>query len=312
MRPTTGWATWRGTSCAKADGLGPGSRIAGLALLAVCLVAGPGPPLPAHGQARPPEAPRGYLGFDRNLYPGDEALAILRKTFSFASYWLGAPPGEKTNTWAGKRELLKKNGFGFAVLYRGREERELRGARDAGALGDADGQATVLAAGREGFGPQTILYLDIEEGGRLSPLYHAYIARWMGRVGASFRGGFYCSGIPVDEGQGRTITTCEDIFRDLGRKFPGVSMWVYNDTCPPSPGCSFPANPPLPPAGKNAFCDSCVRVWQYVRSPRSKEFAARCPGYAPDRNCYAPGDTAHGWHLDVNTATSPDPSNGRE
>ena len=54
-----------------------------------------------------------YLGFDRNIYPGDDALPILRRTFSFASYWLSSPPGEKTNTWFGKRELLRKHGFGF-------------------------------------------------------------------------------------------------------------------------------------------------------------------------------------------------------
>jgi len=40
-------------------------------------------------------ASRSYLGFDRNIYPGDEALPILRKTFSFTSYWLSPPPGEK-------------------------------------------------------------------------------------------------------------------------------------------------------------------------------------------------------------------------
>jgi hypothetical protein len=34
-----------------------------------------------------------YLGFDRNVYPGDDALPVLRKTFVFAGYWLGPPPG---------------------------------------------------------------------------------------------------------------------------------------------------------------------------------------------------------------------------
>jgi hypothetical protein len=41
------------------------------------------------------------------------------------------------------------------------------------------------------------------------------------------------------------------------------------------------------------------------------EFSAHCaPGYHTDGNCYAPGDTAHAWFLDVNSATSPDPSKG--
>src|SRR5712664_4056911 len=47
-----------------------------------------------------------YLGFDLNTYPGDAALPVLRKTFSFAGYWLSPPPGAKRNTWVGKRQLL--------------------------------------------------------------------------------------------------------------------------------------------------------------------------------------------------------------
>src|SRR5664279_2964454 len=62
-----------------------------------------------------------YLGFDSNEYPGDAALHVLRKTFSFSSYWLGPPPGEKQTTWVGKRELLQAQGFGFLVLFNGPE-----------------------------------------------------------------------------------------------------------------------------------------------------------------------------------------------
>src|SRR5271163_3391185 len=72
-----------------------------------------------------------YLGFDRNIYPGDAALPILRKSFAFASFWISAPPGETSNTWIGNRALLREQGFGFVVLYRGREERELKVAADA-------------------------------------------------------------------------------------------------------------------------------------------------------------------------------------
>src|ERR1700731_3631298 len=74
----------------------------------------------------PETTPRSYLGFDRNIYPGDAALPILRKTFVFTSYWLSPSPGEKTNTWLGKREFLRSLGFGFLVLYRGRESGELK------------------------------------------------------------------------------------------------------------------------------------------------------------------------------------------
>ena len=61
-----------------------------------------------------------YLGFDRNEYPGDENLPPLRQTFSYAGFWLNPPPGEKTNTWAGKRQTLSAAGFGFFILFNGR------------------------------------------------------------------------------------------------------------------------------------------------------------------------------------------------
>jgi hypothetical protein len=45
---------------------------------------------------------RNYLGFDRNRYPGDAVLGLLRETFYFCGYWLNVPPGEVSNTWEGK------------------------------------------------------------------------------------------------------------------------------------------------------------------------------------------------------------------
>src|SRR5215470_2052357 len=73
----------------------------------------------------PQVAAKSFAGFDRNEYPGDEALAVLRKSFAFASYWLSAPPGEKTNSWSGKRAALQAQGFGFLLLYRGRTSSQL-------------------------------------------------------------------------------------------------------------------------------------------------------------------------------------------
>ena len=256
-----------------------------------------------------------YLGFDRNIYPGDEALPILRKTFSFSSYWLSPPPGEKTNTWSGKRELLRSQGFGFLVLYRGPESRELERVKDPRQKGEDDSTEAADTAEREGFPPMSIIFLDIEEGGRLSPAYHAYIHGWLWHLrstqGRNYQGGFYCSGIPVKEGRGKTITTCEDIDKDLFHASRAFTLWAYNDMCPPSPGCVFPVNPPDPSVVEKRFCDTCVGIWQFAQSPRRKEFTAKCAAtYHRDGNCYAPGDTAYAWFLDVNTSTSADPSGG--
>jgi len=251
-----------------------------------------------------PEPSRSYLGFDRNVYPGDTALPVLQKTFAFASYWLSPPPGEKLNTWKGKRELLLSHGFGFLVLYRGRDSSELKTETDAKEKGSQDANASAAAAREEGFAPGTIIFLDIEEGGRLSPAYHEYLGLWSEELKrAGFLAGVYCSGIPVKEEAAVTVTTAEGI-RKQGPLHEMV-IWAFNDVCPPSPGCGFPQNPPAPSASGISY----AAVWQFAQSPRRKERTALCQSkYAPDGNCYAAGDTAHKWFLDVNTATSADPS----
>ena len=254
-----------------------------------------------------PAAGAAYLGFDRNVYPGDAGMVVLRRTFAFSSYWLSPPPGEKTNTWRGKRELLRAQGFGFLVLYRGRDTAEFKKTGDAQVKGASDAAAATASAKAEGFPSGTIIFLDIEEGGRLPVLYHSYLAVWAREItSAGFRPGVYCSGMPAKEEPGVTITTADDI-----RSHPAasdMSIWAYNDACPPAPGCTFRENPPPPSASGIAR----AMVWQFAQSPRRKEFSARCATtYSKDGNCYAPGDTSHAWFLDVNSATSPDPSRGR-
>jgi hypothetical protein len=250
-------------------------------------------------------AQQSYLGFDRNEYPGDQNLKVLHQTFSYTGYWLNNPPGENTNSWVGKRQILKDAGFGFLVLFNGRLDKQLR--HNPGALGQTDGQAAVTLAKREEFPAHTIIFLDIEEGGRMLPEQKAYIYAWVDAVNAAgFRAGVYCSGIPAREDKNTMIVTATDI-RDnaQGRK---ITYWVTNDVCPPSPGCSFASPPPRPADSGIDFAD----VWQFAQSPRRKDFAAQCHNYNRDGNCYAPGiDPASGLHVDVNTATSADPSSAR-
>jgi hypothetical protein len=74
----------------------------------------------ANSQSNPATNPAAYVGFDRNNYPGDQNLEVLRQTFSYTGYWLNAPPSARTNTWSGKRLKLQSAGFGFLVLFNGR------------------------------------------------------------------------------------------------------------------------------------------------------------------------------------------------
>ncbi len=253
-------------------------------------------------------ASRTYLGFDRNVYPGDAALPVLRKTFSFTSYWIGPPPGEKQSTWMGKRELLAGYGFGFVVLFNGRESRALKDAGDAREKGSLDAERAAKSAAREGFAGGTVIFLDLEEGGRLTATIHEYVKNWFdGVTRAGYRAGVYCSAIPVNEGKSASITTAQNIKDHAGSR--EIVFWVYNDACPPSPGCAFPAVAPA--VERSGFSEASV--WQYAQSPKREEFSAQCPAnYAADGNCYAPGDSGHKWFLDANVATTADPSSAKK
>jgi len=120
-----------------------------------------------------------HLGFDLNAYPGDAALPVLRKTFSFGGYWLSAPPGTKQNTWVGKRQLMLSQKFGFLLLYNGPQSSELKSPSQAAGRGTADAAKAAATAKKEGFPAHAIIFLDIEEGGRLPAKYHAYLRAWV-------------------------------------------------------------------------------------------------------------------------------------
>jgi hypothetical protein len=250
-----------------------------------------------------------YLGFDRNDYPGDANLKALHQTFAYTGYWLNKPPGEKTNTWTGHRAAVESAGFGFLVLFNGRLYAELKSLARASKLGNSDAQAAVAAARREGFPAQTVIFLDQEQGGRMLPEQKAYIYAWVDAVTATgFRAGIYCSGVAAaDDGN---VVSAEDIRQNAGAR--QIVFWAINDACPPAPGCAFPVNqsahPPSPAESGVGFAD----VWQFAQSPQRKDVASRCSNYSHDGNCYPPGVAPRQkLHIDVNSATSPDPSHGR-
>ncbi len=274
--------------------------IASLSLLAFATLAA----------AQTPRAAHAYVGFDLNDYPGDPSLPTLRQHFSFAGYWLNNPPGEQKNSWQGKREALLRQGFGFLVLFNGRLDAEIVKAQKTGTapatLGKDDAASAIMAAHREGFHGGAILFLDQEEGGRLLPEQASYLFAWTEAVArSSYRAGVYASGQPVDEGHGQSITTARDILSHVAAQhLHEIALWVAQDACPPSNGCS------LQPPALDASGTPDAAVWQYAQSPRRKSITAACAQtYAGDGNCHAPG--LPGLSIDLNTSASPDPSHGR-
>jgi hypothetical protein len=174
------------------------------------------------------------------------------------------------------------------------------------ALGQADGAAAVAAAKREHFPARTVIFLDQEDGGRLTDGQLGYLRGWVQTVSdGGYRPGVYCSGQPVEDGPGVTITTAQDIrARVDGGLKDKVVLWVYQDACPPSNGCT------LRPPALSASGTPDAEVWQYAQSPQQKERTRACTKtYAADGNCYVPG--VPGIHVDLNLAASSDPSHGR-
>jgi Domain of unknown function (DUF1906). len=258
------------------------------------------------------EAPRaGYLGFDRNEYPGDSQLHALRQVFSYAGYWLNNPPGSKTNSWKSKRPVLQSEGFGFLVLFNGRTYAEIKSKGNASELGASDARAAISSAKVEGFPSQTIIFLDQEEGGRLLPEQRAYLHAWVDGVSAAgFIAGVYCSGIAATETSGEAVVSANDIRRNAGGR--EIKYWIVNDACPPSPGCTVAKRNLLPQESGISFAE----VWQFAQSPKRPDFARACSAtYNKDRNCYVDADStatsASRLQLDLNVATSSDPSHGR-
>lgn len=250
---------------------------------------------------------QGYVGLDRNDYPGDAAMVSLRKYFSFTGYWLTNPPGSRMNGWVGKRELLMRQGFGFLVLANGKLDRQIKASRlSPAALGRKDGTAAVAAATREHFPVHTLIFLDQEEGGRLLPEQMGYLLAWTETVANSgYRPGVYTSGQAVDEGPRQSITTAQDVREHIAAQhLHEVAMWVYQDACPPAPGCTLQP----PPLSASGTPDAVV--WQYAQSPRRPSITGACAKtYAADGNCYA--SELKSLILDMNVAASPDPSQGR-
>ena len=249
-----------------------------------------------------------FLGMDRNGYPGDANMQALKKTFAFTGYWLNNPPGATSNTWAGKRAALQQMGFGFLLLFDGREYAQLKASGDAAGAGVRDAQAAVQVAERDGFPKKAIIFLDQEQGGRMLPEQRAYIHAWADTVmRAGFRAGVYCSGIPFRESRTVAVTTAKDIHENSGGR--EIHFFVSNDQCRPSPGCVFPKPAPNPAESGIEFADA----WQYAQSPRRPELTAACrKTYAADNNCYPSGaPPSSDLYIDVDTAKSPDPSQAR-
>lgn len=63
-----------------------------------------------------------HLGFDTNVYPGDDAMHAWKRSgaYEWVGYYLPAPC-HKDDSWTGRRQHLIDNGWGLAVIYVGQQ-----------------------------------------------------------------------------------------------------------------------------------------------------------------------------------------------
>lgn len=192
-----------------------------------------------------------YLGFDIDLYPGDSEMKAWWSgtPFEFCGFYLGGPYYHQggTSSWITKRSYLKGLGYGFLVLYVGRQ---VGSSNLTAAQGISDANNAVALAQQAGFPSGTIIYLDIEAGPPLSSDFMTYIDSFINQINnnSSYRPGAYCSYQTADQINNSLNVNCQ------------FACWNIN--IPPSPGNATPSPAPDPSGCGVAY----ALDWQYVHN----------------------------------------------
>jgi hypothetical protein len=187
-----------------------------------------------------------HLGFDTHTYPGDRTMHAWKNAPGAPYRWVGyylPSPCHKDASWSGKRQQLTDMGWGLAVVYVGqqtwgRTPRKLTPARLAslqksGAScnadlvtadrGAGDGRDAIDVASREGFAPQSIVFLDIERMEKMPEAMRGYYRAWARTL---LRDGRYRPGVYVHAHNAQTV------YDDLKTEFAAANvtdeprMWI--------------------------------------------------------------------------------------
>jgi hypothetical protein len=208
------------------------------------------------------------------------------------NYWTGfylAPAPHHANTsWMAKRNFIYSTGWGFAILYVGRQSGD--GGLLTAAQGRADAQDAAALAAQAGFPQLAFVFLDIETGGTLSSQFITYIAAWAQEMRGNtlYNPGIYCN------------TSCADqIKTGLGSTF--AIYWVVRLGCPPSQGCAQALPAPSPSVSGKSY----ALAWQYAESG----IPGNCPGFNANGNCDVSSGGLH-YPVDLDVATRTNPSLG--
>jgi hypothetical protein len=232
-----------------------------------------------------------YAGFDAAIYPGDDSMAWLKShsNLLWCGYYLAPAPNlaADANSWRGRRAGLAGK-WGMAPIYVGQQVRY--GASAVSSIltfnqGCVDGLQAAANAVRDGFAPDSCLYLDWEDGGALTGDCKAYVSGWLVTVSdRHFAAGLYCSH-RLGEAFAELIGTIKPHL--------AVRFWCYavGSTAEHKLETPIDALPRIDPAGCGF---SQASLWQ-----REQNAWFELPAGAPH-----PGQRLV---VDINTAALPDP-----
>jgi hypothetical protein len=196
-----------------------------------------------------------FLGLDTSIYPGDNAMQILRAhaLIAFTGFYLAPAPSHPNTSWMQKRAFLLGLGYGFAPVYLGQQAATGPGSHNLSApQGTLDGRNAAQLAATAGFPAQSVLYLDIETGPPMSANYLAYYSAWVQAVvDSGFTPGAYCSHLLARQVQQQDARAVLWVFRlqfQNGHRFT-----------PPLPTPN-PALPDAPDATVLQYAQNCPLV----------------------------------------------------
>jgi peptidoglycan hydrolase-like protein with peptidoglycan-binding domain len=134
-----------------------------------------------------------FAGFDTAVYPGDAKMTawISASPYKFVGYYLPSP-FHSDASFIGKRATLSAMGWGFMIVYVGRQatSNPENLTRDRGV---AEGSDAVQKTGDEGFDPNTVIFLDVEPMDVVLPGIKEYLKGWISQLIVSpFAPGIYC------------------------------------------------------------------------------------------------------------------------
>ena len=198
--------------------------------------------------------PATHAGFDRLQYPGDDAMRDLwaHTNLAWTGFYLAPAPSQGYTGWMDKAQFLRDMGWGLAPIYVGQQWTGGPGSHTlTAAQGTTDASNAVQLADTAGIGSDSVIYLDIEIGGRLPQSYLDYVNAWFAGIRQStYRPGTYCSFL--------------DTPTQLRAANPDVVFWVFNINHFTSSQFLDTDGSFRAPAVGGSGCDFAV-AWQFIQ-----------------------------------------------